>query len=202
MVLLKMHNVFLVDIPFTFAFAYYERAITNQPRKQTGLWHSTAAIMVHVDVSVQQVVENGLRDVGAGAVLYIGCRVVEWVHVVALLLAFLPSRRLEQLERFMDDLETVSITITPNEQVSTGLQWSPSDVTSRGGLGPQVWYWLEGGQYPYHITYPMMYLTIPTPTPVDRGLWKHYLPATSFAGGSVCQYLKNKFCTIEILTAS
>ena len=78
--------------------------------------------MVHVDVSVEQVVENGFSDVGAGAVLYVGCRVVERVHVVSLLLPFLPSRRLEQLERFVDDLETVSITITPNEQVSTGLQ--------------------------------------------------------------------------------
>ena len=78
--------------------------------------------MVHVDVSVEQVVENGLGDVGAGAVLYIGGRVVERVHVVSLLLPFLPSSRLKQLERFVDDLETVSIIIIPNEQVLTGIQ--------------------------------------------------------------------------------
>ena len=130
-----------------------------------GLWHSTAAIMVHVDVSVEQVVENGFSDVGAGAVLYVGCRVVERVHVVSLLLPFLPSRRLEQLERFVDDLETVSITITPNEQVSTGLQWSPSDVTSRG-LAPQVWYWLGGGgavPLPYNLSHNAFDDTYPYP---------------------------------------
>ena len=65
--------------------------------------------MVHVDVSVEQVVENGLGDVGARAVLYIGWRVVERVHVVPLLLPFLPSCRLEQLEGFVDNLQMKQI---------------------------------------------------------------------------------------------
>ena len=69
------------------------------------LRYGTAAIVVHVDVSVEKVVENGLGDVGAGAVLYVGCRVVERVHVVSLLLPFLPSSCLEQLEGFVYDLE-------------------------------------------------------------------------------------------------
>ena len=37
--------------------------------------------------------------------------------------------------------------------------------------------------YPYHETYPMMHLLLPRATCENRHLWKHYLPATSFAGG-------------------
>ena len=74
--------------------------------------------------------------------------------------------------------------MSPNEQVWTGLQWSPSDITSR--VGPQVW--CPGGRggegrRPYHVIYPMMHLMWPTPYPpwTERRLQKHYLPATSFA---------------------
>ena len=39
----------------------------------------------------------------------------------------------------------------------------------------------------YHVIYPMMHVMLPTPSPwtewlIDRHLWKHYLPATLFAG--------------------
>ena len=46
-----------------------------------------------------------------------------------------------------------------NEQVWTGLQWSPPDVTK--GSRSQVWCTGVGG-YPYHVTYSIMLLMLPT----------------------------------------
>ena len=54
---------------------------------------------------------------------------------------------------------------SPNDQVRTGLQWSPLDVTSRGGRSPGL---MSGGRgCPYNVTYSMIYLMLPTP-PCER----------------------------------
>ena len=95
---------------------------------------------------------------------------------------------------------------TSSEQVWTGLQWWPPDVTSRRmALSEQVWTglmsrevpqaWCPGGYPrpdvqrgqgdPYHMVYPIMHMMLPTPTPrTDRHLWKHYLPTTIIVGGN------------------
>ena len=52
----------------------------------------------------------------------------------------------------------------PNEQVWTGLEWSPPDVTSM-----EHWFLgLMSMEVPYHVTYPMMRLILPNTTPVGR----------------------------------
>ena len=56
-----------------------------------------------------------------------------------------------------------------------------------GEEGRSPWVWCLGEMWvPYHVTYPMMHLMLTTPSQLwtDRCLWKHYLPATSIAGGN------------------
>ena len=81
-----------------------------------------------------------------------------------------------------------------NEQVWTGLQWSPPDVTNRGrGRSPGLMsgvgrggLWrgrspglMSGEEGTYHVTYHVTYVTSPTPW-TDRHLWRHYLSQNSF----------------------
>ena len=85
------------------------------------------------------------------------------------------------LFHFQWPLTDATLRWSRNEQVLTGLQWWPPDVSSRGsqvwcpgGGGSQVWcrgwgdhtwpvHWV-----PYHVTYPMMHLMLPTPLWTDR----------------------------------
>ena len=91
-----------------------------------------------------------------------------------------------------------------NEQVSTGCQWSPPDVTSSGIQRiPEGEGILEGdGVYQrgrisqrgtLHIPWFMWWAYLP---PIDRHLWKDYLPATSLAGG------KYHLVVIQCVTSS
>ena len=78
---------------------------------------------------------------------------------------------------------------SPNEQVWSGLQWSPLDVTSRrspglmsGSKGYPTWSF-DGGALPYDISHDAFDITRASLPWTDRFLLKHYHPATSFAGG-------------------
>ena len=78
-------------------------------------------------------------------------------------------------------MEGKRVGMPSSEQVWTGLQWWPPDVSSGGGEGTQV----PCQGVPYHVTYPMMHLMLLYPFRTDnRCPWKHYLPQTSFAGGN------------------
>ena len=98
----------------------------------------------------------------------------------------------------------------PNEQVWTGLQWSPPDVTCRGGSqneqvwaglhwwppevtnggrGPQVWCpgvpyltFSWEGWYPTMWPIPMMHLMLPSPSP-NRQMPMKTLPSHNFVWG-------------------
>ena len=65
---------------------------------------------------------------------------------------------------------------SPNEKIWTGLQWSLA-----GGVSHKFWY--RGGALPSDLSHDAFDVTYP-PEQNDRHLWKHYLPATSFAGGN------------------
>ena len=82
-------------------------------------------------------------------------------------------------------------------EMITGLQWSPLDVTSDGGNsrggyfwggGPKGWVCL-GGVVPTMWPIPWcMQCTYSLSRQNDRLPWKHYLPATSLAGGNYSRY--------------
>ena len=75
----------------------------------------------------------------------------------------------------------------PNEQVWTGLQWSPADVTSMGspGLmsGKVLYLAFPGGGVPYYVTYPMMHFMLLTPLPMDRQVNVKAIPSWKFVCG-------------------
>ena len=55
-----------------------------------------------------------------------------------------------------------------NEQVWTGLHWSRPDSTSAGGGGPRSPGLMSGRRVPSHVTYPMVYLMLHTPSPCGQ----------------------------------
>ena len=64
---------------------------------------------------------------------------------------------------------------SPNEQVSTGPEWSPPGVWTGPQwlppgeeVGVHVWCRGRGGEIPYHVAYPMMHLMLPTSPLVSR----------------------------------
>ena len=63
-----------------------------------------------------------------------------------------------------------------NEQVWTGLQWSPTG-------GSKVW--CPGGYPTLPWTYPMVHFMLPSPPWTDRHLWKYYLLGNVFANGKI-----------------
>ena len=65
-----------------------------------------------------------------------------------------------------------------SKQVWTGFQWWPPDVSSGEGDGPQVLCLVI-----CDLSNDACYASTPLPFPT-RYLWKHYLPATSFASGN------------------
>ena len=92
-----------------------------------------------------------------------------------------------------------------SKQVSTGLQWWPPDVSTRGiapsydvwgGGRSQVWC-LGRGVGPYPMMHIMYLLPPPPHEQTERCLRKHYLPQTSFSGGNK-KYLLwvMKFCNL------
>ena len=86
--------------------------------------------------------------------------------------------------------------VSPNEQVWTGFQWSPPDVTSRGfpglmsrGTLPDLsWSGRGYPTSPVQMEYPTIWAILWSiwcyPPWTDKRLWKHYLPANVFAGGN------------------
>ena len=112
-----------------------------------------------------------------------------------------------------------------NEQVWTSLQWLPPDVTSRGPWC-QEGAWLGSGEVPrfdiwgdgwsqrkfsglifgrrglYSEVQCIMgndHIMTPVNRQTKRHKWKHYLPATSLAGGNESSR-KYIFCTTSIFT--